>query len=113
MYIADMASLSKILVFIFMENLWKVYECISCTASYLQVMDPRWKKQENISCHWELYDTDLTITGFPHGGNLTITGFPHGGNLTITGFPRGIESIEFQKWFSRPWKSIEFCQNVY
>jgi len=23
------------------------------------------------------------------------------------------KSIEFQNWFSRPWKSIEFCQNVY
>jgi len=23
------------------------------------------------------------------------------------------KSIEFQNWFSRPWKSIEFCQNVH
>jgi len=23
------------------------------------------------------------------------------------------KSIWFQNWFSRPWKSIEFCQNVY
>jgi len=29
------------------------------------------------------------------------------------GFPRGIESIEFQNQFSRPWKSFEFGQNVH
>jgi len=31
----------------------------------------------------------------------------------FSGFPRGIESIEFKNWFSRSWKSIEFCQNVH
>ena len=31
----------------------------------------------------------------------------------LSGFPRGIKSIEFQNWFSRPWKSIEFGQNVH
>ena len=33
--------------------------------------------------------------------------------LLSPGFPHGIESIEFQIWFSRPWKSIEYGQNVH
>jgi len=24
-----------------------------------------------------------------------------------------LKKYEFQNWFSRPWKSIEFCQNVH
>jgi len=31
----------------------------------------------------------------------------------VSGFPRSVKSIEFQNWFSRPWKSIDFCQNVH
>jgi len=30
----------------------------------------------------------------------------------MAGFPRGTESIEFQNWFSRPWKNIAFGQNI-
>jgi len=34
-------------------------------------------------------------------------------NKFVAGFPRGIESIEFKNRYSRPWKSIEFGQNVH
>jgi len=30
--------------------------------------------------------------------------------LNWTGFPRGIESIEFQNWFSRPWKVLKLAK---
>jgi len=33
-------------------------------------------------------------------------------SIQKSGLPRGMESIEFQNRFSRPWKSIEFGQNV-
>jgi len=34
-------------------------------------------------------------------------------NRLHIGLQYSIKSIEFQIWFSRPWKSIEFCQNVH
>jgi len=34
-------------------------------------------------------------------------------NRVPTRYWKHWKSIEFQNWFSRPWKSIEFCQNVH
>jgi len=34
-------------------------------------------------------------------------------SMNAAGFPRGIESIELWNRFPRPWKSIEFSQNVH
>jgi len=33
--------------------------------------------------------------------------------FSTSGFLRGIESIELENRFARPWKSIEFVQNVH